>query len=92
MKCVFLHTVFKLLASTVSDDESDGDEISGLSDVSWSGESESDCEYGPDHEPSRKSLNHAVQTACVLNISSIMTLMPGKSPKLIKLCICLIIL
>lgn len=52
----------------IDDGELDGEEISGVSDMSWSGESDSDSESGSDHEPSRKRINAAVQTAGVPNI------------------------
>lgn len=53
-------TVSQALAmlQDIDDGESDGEEISGLSEVSWSRESDSDSESGSDHEPAHKRINH----------------------------------
>lgn len=53
--------------------ESDGEEISGLSDASRSSESDSDFETECDREPHGKGITAAGQTK---------PLMPGRSPKL----------
>ena len=45
--------------------ESNGEEISGLSDMSWSGESDSVSDSGSDQEPSCKRINPAVKIASV---------------------------